>query len=214
MHGQSIVKACLEITGQDVTPHLRNVDASGRTDRYIVNELLRRCGIAPTDINRVFDEVAARSVELTTVGLAEADRGWVLPGARMLLEALCEANIAVGLVTGNLPKIATVKLACAEIWEPFAKQVPLIAGFGDLSEDRNDLAHAALAQARDHLDRHLVAEHVVVIGDTPRDVECAQAIGACCIAVATGSYSAENLQSTKAEYVVDSLEALLPGVKV
>ena len=37
------------------------------------------------------------------------------------------------------------------------------------------------------------AEEMFVIGDTPHDIECAHAIGARTIAVATGGYSVEEL---------------------
>jgi phosphoglycolate phosphatase-like HAD superfamily hydrolase len=42
---------------------------------------------------------------------------------------------------------------------------------------------------------------VVVIGDTPRDVHAAHSIGAECIAVATGTYTLEQLRAAGADYV-------------
>ena len=44
-----------------------------------------------------------------------------------------------------------------------------------------------------------------VIGDTPADVRCGRAIGAKVIAVATGIYSAEELEPTRPDYLFESL---------
>ena len=49
-------------------------------------------------------------------------------------------------------------------------------------------------------------EECIVIGDTPRDVECARIHGGHCIAVATGPYPKEDLLNTEADIVLDSLE--------
>jgi phosphoglycolate phosphatase-like HAD superfamily hydrolase len=49
-------------------------------------------------------------------------------------------------------------------------------------------------------------EQCIVIGDTPRDVQCARVHGAPSIAVATGPYSKESLLRTRADMVFDSLE--------
>jgi phosphoglycolate phosphatase len=195
VHGRSIVQACQEITGHDITKHFGSVDAGGRTDRYIVSELLRRCGFSQDAIDSMFDAIASRSIELTGAGLAQPDPGWVLAGSSELIRALTDCGAAVGLVTGNLPRIAELKLACAGLWNAFAAQVPLIAGFGDLSEDRNDLTRSALAQAQTAISAHLSGDDVVIVGDTPRDIDCARAIGATCVAVATGRYSVDDLRS-------------------
>jgi phosphoglycolate phosphatase-like HAD superfamily hydrolase len=45
----------------------------------------------------------------------------------------------------------------------------------------------------------------VVIGDTPSDVECGQVHGASSIAVATGTYSLEELENTTADLVLSDL---------
>ncbi|MCA9513560.1 MAG: HAD hydrolase-like protein, partial [Myxococcales bacterium] len=47
---------------------------------------------------------------------------------------------------------------------------------------------------------------VLVIGDTPRDVAAARAIGAACVAVATGWTSADDLRAAGADVVVEHLE--------
>ena len=48
-------------------------------------------------------------------------------------------------------------------------------------------------------------ERIFVIGDTPHDVACARAIGAKAIAVATGSFSAEQLRECGADAVFTDL---------
>jgi phosphoglycolate phosphatase-like HAD superfamily hydrolase len=46
---------------------------------------------------------------------------------------------------------------------------------------------------------------VVVIGDTPKDIDAALGIGAECIGVGTGSFSAEQLRAHGATYAFDDL---------
>jgi phosphoglycolate phosphatase-like HAD superfamily hydrolase len=53
----------------------------------------------------------------------------------------------------------------------------------------------AVAEVRTHLGRDFAAEDVWVIGDTPLDVQCARAVGAKVVAVATGWHPIEELQS-------------------
>jgi phosphoglycolate phosphatase-like HAD superfamily hydrolase len=38
---------------------------------------------------------------------------------------------------------------------------------------------------------------IIVIGDTPKDIRCATALGAKCLAVATGDYTVEELDALK-----------------
>jgi phosphoglycolate phosphatase-like HAD superfamily hydrolase len=45
----------------------------------------------------------------------------------------------------------------------------------------------------------------VVIGDTPKDVECAHVHGASAIAVATGTYPLKELEKTDAELITADL---------
>jgi phosphoglycolate phosphatase-like HAD superfamily hydrolase len=45
---------------------------------------------------------------------------------------------------------------------------------------------------------------VIVIGDTPKDIRCAEAFGAKCLAVATGQYSRAELSALNPWRCVDS----------
>lgn len=49
------------------------------------------------------------------------------------------------------------------------------------------------------------AERVVIIGDTPGDVACAQSIRARTLAVATGPFTTEQLRTCNPTYVFESL---------
>ena len=50
-----------------------------------------------------------------------------------------------------------------------------------------------------------MAPEIVVVGDTHRDIECARAIGARSIGVATGGGSPDELREAGATWVVDDL---------
>ena len=48
-------------------------------------------------------------------------------------------------------------------------------------------------------------ETIFVVGDTPHDVACARAVGAVPVAVATGTFSVDQLRASGAEIVFDDL---------
>src|SRR5207244_12540507 len=77
-------------------------------------------------------------------------------------------------------------------------------GFGDIHTDRDDVARAALAAIQTHVGP-VRGTDIWVIGDTPLDVQCARAIGAKAVAVATGWDSLEILRATNADLVLESL---------
>ena len=48
-------------------------------------------------------------------------------------------------------------------------------------------------------------ERVIVIGDTPHDIECARVAGARSIAVATGGYTVDQLREAGADHALTDL---------
>ena len=172
-----------------------NVPYSGRTDQAIGGDLLRENGIPVTDatmatLRRAYLEVLPRSLR--------DQGGTVCLGIPEILRHLApRPDVLLGLITGNVREGARIKLTHFGLWETFA-----VGGYGDVHTDRNDVARDALRQVHEHLGRRVPLEEVWVIGDTPLDVQCARAIGAKAVAVATGWHAIEELHATDADHVM------------
>jgi phosphoglycolate phosphatase-like HAD superfamily hydrolase len=182
-----------------VTGALDQVSLAGRTDRAIIGDVLRGLGHQVSDeavraLREAYLEHLAAEMSKPVAG-AE-----LLPGVTDLLDALeARGDIAVGLLTWNFERGAAIKLGYFQLWSRFA-----FGAFGDEHVDRRDLvpvarAHAARAGADVPVDR------VVVIGDTPLDVDCARAHGATSVGVATGPFSRADLAGAQADLVLDTL---------
>ncbi|MBL9138520.1 MAG: haloacid dehalogenase-like hydrolase [Verrucomicrobiales bacterium] len=128
--------------------------------------------------------------------------GRVLPGVLESIETLRRLpdGPLVGLLTGNIRLGAEIKLRHYRLWDPFE-----VGAFADDHEDRDVIAAIARDRAIERLRRSISGEEILVIGDTPLDIRCARAIGARCLAVATGGVSYEDLLAHHADWTVRSL---------
>jgi phosphoglycolate phosphatase-like HAD superfamily hydrolase len=134
--------------------------------------------------------------------------GRVLPGAEELLEDLRSLpGVAVGLLTGNLAAGAAAKMRHFGLDRHFP-----FGAYGCDHADRNLLGPVALERAARHVGRGFSPVEALVIGDTPKDIACAQALGSPSVAVATGSFSQAQLQAAGASRVVATLHELRPVV--
>ena len=128
-------------------------------------------------------------------------RGSVLPGVEAVLEHLEGRDDVVSLLlTGNTPAGARAKLAHYGLDRWLTDGAFCVDG-----GDRVSIARRALELAAERVGADLSGDQVTVIGDTPADVRCGQAIGARTLAVASGPYSREELEATGATVVVDEL---------
>jgi len=188
----------------DTTGPIESHDFSGKTDRQIARELLRIEGLDDEAIERGFEFLFATylaELERLLIGLPMV----ALPGVMPLLAALSERDdVGLGLVTGNVATGARLKLESAR-GDP-AQFV--IGAFGSDHEHRNELPGVALQRARAHWGQTPEPERVVVIGDTPRDVECGQAHGVRTVAVATGRVSMDRLRESRPDALLESFEDL------
>jgi phosphoglycolate phosphatase-like HAD superfamily hydrolase len=183
---------------------LDRIDLAGRTDRAIVIEALESIGLPthPDEISRLRDIYCACLAE-EIVRPVTAPSG-VLPGVVALLDALAaRAEVAIGLLTGNFERGAAIKLGHFGLTSRFR-----FGAFGDDHVDRRHLVPVALDRARAAGIVPPALRQVIVIGDTPLDVDCAHAHGARALAVATGPFDVSRLTEAGADLVVDTLEDL------
>jgi phosphoglycolate phosphatase len=173
----------------------------GRTDPSLVREVFHHADIEHSEQNvtRFFESYIFWLDHLLT----ESGRGGPCAGVHGFLEGLRSLSEppAIGLLTGNIRLGAEIKLRHFGLWEPF-----VMGAFGDDHEDRNQIAAIAMERGRALLGAALHPEEVLVIGDTPRDVECGRAIGAKVLAVATGGAKEDELRASKPDWLVTTLE--------
>jgi phosphoglycolate phosphatase-like HAD superfamily hydrolase len=127
----------------------------------------------------------------------------IMPGAAALLDALAgRPALAVGLGTGNLRDGARIKLEHARLYHHFP-----FGGFGCDAEDRGALLRIGAERGARHLGTALADCRVIVIGDTPKDVAAARAIGAASLTVETSGFGGAELLGAGATWTFPDLAA-------
>lgn len=165
----------------------------GKTDPQIVRDLMRLEGHDDERIDADMRRLLERYVECLHEELeAPGSRAAPLPGVPELLDELeCRGDVILGLLTGNIEPGARAKLRAVGL-DPARFRV---GAFGSDHEHRPELPAIAQRRTREALGVHVEGPAMIVIGDTPADVNCGKALGARAIGVATGRYSVDELLS-------------------
>ena len=177
------------------------VQFAGRTDWSILDDILRKHGRSMDVplLERLRDryvEFLAEEIHAPGTGVKD-----VMPGIRPLLDNLSEReDVWLGLLTGNFIEGARIKLEYFDLWKYFP-----CGAFGGDAHSRNDLVPIARQRARECGVPEVSPANVLVVGDTPNDVECALVAGATPVAVATGGYSVGQLREHGATITFDDL---------
>jgi phosphoglycolate phosphatase-like HAD superfamily hydrolase len=172
----------------------------GETQPQVVHDLAERLGTPADVIDALVDACIARYVDLLE---AEVEHGQidVLPGVTELVTALAaDRRVMVGLLTGNVAAGARIKLLPTGLWPLFE-----VAAFGSDSGMRPDLPAIAVARAEELTGRRYVGKEIVVVGDTPADIECGAGLGVRTIAVATGRHGLEELAAHHPDHLFADL---------
>jgi phosphoglycolate phosphatase-like HAD superfamily hydrolase len=74
--------------------------------------------------------------------------------------------------------------------------------------DRRRLPSLAARRAEALVGSAFAPPDVVVIGDTPHDIDCARAFGAVAVAVTTGQYTRDELLADRPDHLFDDLGAV------
>ncbi len=172
---------------------LGDIEFAGRTDPSICMDICRKHhghGFVPQELLESYLEYLPQ--------LLIKMKGRACPGVREMLDwSHQHPEVHNALLTGNIKRGAYMKLKHYNLDQFFE-----FGAFGDDSPDRNALGPIALERAREILKKNFHIHFTWVIGDTPRDITCARSLGCKVLAVATGKYSAEELQTYQPDMVL------------
>jgi phosphoglycolate phosphatase len=193
---RAFLDAVAEVTGVRPTPAGR--DYGGRLDPEIADMLLAAVGATTTGVADVLEALERLVVE--RLGELRA-RTSTYPGVDALLAKLAEAGVRQTVVTGNLAAIARHKLEAGGLIPPIE---PDFGGYGDSAPNRAAVAQVALGRLS-AAGWQPDPGGVWIVGDTPRDLACARAVGVRCALVATGRSTVEELNGLGADIVLPDL---------
>ena len=194
---RALERAATGVYGPAVSVALETIRFDGMTDLLIVRGACERLGrpFDATECERVF----AAYVPALHEELAGTTHE-VYAGVGELLEALPRQGALLGLGTGNIRAGAFAKLAHVGLDHHFA-----FGGFGEDGESREAILLAALQRAAVRVGRPVAPADAIVIGDTPRDMQAARAVGCQAVGVATGRFARETLLAAGAHHAFATL---------
>src|SRR6476469_650668 len=137
--------------------------------------------------------------------VAISERYRVLGGVVETLSGLMDRGVVLGIVSGGLEGSARIKLERGHLNRYFP-----VGAFGTDSPDRHEITRVAIARVSMMHGRDIEPSDVIVVGDTPLDIDAAEAVGAISLEDASGSYSEDELRRSGADFVLASLEEPFP----
>lgn len=187
---RAMEKAFEEVFG--VPSGFQGIEMAGKTDTGILEEALRNQDIRASD--EQIQTFKQRYFDLLQDEIRKpSERQRLMPGIRELLDHLSRhPEVVLGLLTGNWRQSGLIKLRHFSLADYFK-----IGAFAEDAPSREGLVPVAVERYRALTGQKPAADEVWVIGDTPRDVACARPHGARAIAVATGTYSFEELAAAR-----------------
>ena len=192
------------------------IEFAGHMDPLIFAEFARRNSLPGDDgqhaaFHRDYLLELPRALERKGPGVH------LMPGVADTLALLRQreqsrGDVMLGLLTGNYAAAVPIKFAAVRLDPAWFR----VHAFGDHAPTRPDLVPHAMHQFQTLTGRAIDARRVIVIGDTPRDVQCAKAHDCVALGVATGTFSVDDLRQAGADVAVPDLSdprpllALLP----
>jgi len=180
------------------TPNVAPGRFAGMVDPQICQILLTELGLTNDKIDYFVPKVLSRMIEL----YRRMDKTIALnSGVKELLPLLVRSpRHAVGVLTGNLERIAKEKLACAEILVYFSEFY-----CADRYFERARLVADAVNSCVTNYQLSAGSD-VMIVGDTPRDIAAANASEATSIGIASSAFSMRQLSEAGAKQVYPSLK--------
>ena len=184
VHWNALHQAMIEAYGVDTT--IEGIPYHGKTDLSILRVAVGRAGVSDSDFEAKLPaalDVVCREVDAHHLQLVPQ----VCPGIVQLLESLKASGKLIGVASGNLETVGWHKIEAAKLRQFFS-----FGFFSDCHESRGAIFGNALNFVKEQLGP---TARVCFIGDTPSDVEAAKQVGAQVLAVASGTFSFDELDA-------------------
>jgi phosphoglycolate phosphatase len=200
-HREALIESIKRFTGLETS--VDGIPLHGMLDPEILAAMMRNAGASAALVRRAMPDIQRHAQAIYVRRCPSLERK-VCPGVRRLLYRLRQRGVPMGLVSGNFVRIGWKKVERAGLRQHFR-----IAAFAGMGKDRAALLRLAIRQARE---KGWIGPgtRVSLVGDTPRDVQAAQANRALAVAVATGLSTREELAAARPDILVDDLRLLAP----
>jgi len=178
---------------------LDSYDLRGATDPRIVFDVMEGAGFGREVVHARLDDCFEAYARGLAAEIGDGANVVTLPGITDLVQRLhADADVLLGLLTGNIEAGARIKLEPTGL-SPYFR----LGAYGSDHLDRRQLPSLAARRAHALVGVPFAPEQVVVIGDTPRDIDCARHFGAVAVAVATGQFTRAALEAERPDLLFD-----------
>lgn len=194
---RSIDRALMELFSLENAT--RDILFVGRTDKLIFQEIVeKKLNKAINDPLR--QKISSLYLQYLRKEVSVSPGFQVLDGVRELIEKLgMDGRFVLGIATGNIEEGAWIKLERAGLKKHFS--------FGGFDEDgfkRSEIVMSAMTKALKNYPEGF--EKVILVGDSPFDVEAAKEAGIVSIAVGTDGFDKYELKKNAPDFYFDSLK--------
>jgi phosphoglycolate phosphatase len=198
VHDEALRKLFRKFFGVDA--RFTEIDFAGKSFNESFHELARLKNI-PEDVFQKKSHQLLESYETTFGASFPRDAAkYILPGAKELLRELAKTEHLVVLYTGDSPGVVARVLNATGLGKYFK-----FCFYGTEVKVRADMVRLAIEKAQKLTGQKFKGKHVVIIGDSSRDIECGKRFDALTIAVATGFHSQKELSKAGPDYLFKDL---------
>ena len=194
-----------DVLGKDITHMNTRVNLHGRTDRSLLQNILRYYKLEETELDAAMQKFFLLHPLYLEESFAKGFESKPCPEVHQFLGRLAaktriqnqtRPKALVGLLTGNSQANALLKLKTAGI---DTKIFDLnISAFGDQHETRLGLVRDLMNKVELSLRIPLDTADVILVRDTPLDIKCARKAGCGIVEVSTGHYSKDEARGLQA----------------
>jgi phosphoglycolate phosphatase len=208
-HGRAMVRAMREVYRVSLPDNVVElIDPAGKTDLRIARDALRRAGVSDDLIDQYLCTWMTAATDAFLDQAATDAGGWMVrPHLADGLRRLESHGMRLGLVTGNLQRIAQAKLEHMGVALHFNISA---SAYGSDAEERIALVRIARQRAGSP-GRPWERGRTIVVGDTPRDIAAAQADSVACLVFSSARFAHDRLIGALA--VVSDMDELVHALQ-